>query len=254
MFSRPMATRAPVNWTRLIFRYTDPKTRAHLAHLQGKFAEVSGLYASVPKKFEDIDWKHWQSAIRTPGIVNQFKSEYDEQMKKEVKVNAAEAAAKKAAQDNEVRALEQKAQTSAEFLSELKSEIAWTSEWEANTEQVTMGTFKSWNKFKRDHYYPNYKIHRVNRALFLGQPMRRAGREVNKINNVDLVELRKQLDGGNVRAMAAVVPILNEVGDLTALQRPFHKKWIKPTNYDETFKTPTSSLAYRAFALKQIIG
>lgn len=92
----------------------------------------------------------------------------------------------------------------------------------------------------------------MNRVLFLGKPLRKSGRDVNKIENVDLVELRKQLEAGNVRAMGSVVPIMNEAGDLTALQRPFIKKWIKPTNYDETFKNPTTSLAYRAFALKQL--
>jgi hypothetical protein len=253
MFSRPSVMRAPINWNRLIFRYTDSKTREHLAQLQGKFAEITGLYASVPKKVDDINWDEYRKTITTPGIVDQFKSEYDEQMKKEVKANAAELAAKKSSQEGEIRALEAKAATSAEFLSELKSEIAWTEQWEQNPEQVTQGTQNSWNQFKQDHYYPAYKIHRVNRVLFLGDPMRNVGREVNKIDNIDLIELRKQLENGNVRAMGAVVPLISEVGDVTALQRPFIKKWIKPTNYDDTFKNPNNSLPYRAFALKQIL-
>ncbi len=51
--------------------------------------------------------------------------------------------------------------------------------------------------------------------------------------NVDLIELRKQLEAGNVRAMGAVTPIMAEAGDLSALQRPFVKKWMKPVDYDE---------------------
>lgn len=90
--------------------------------------------------------------------MDQFKAEYDAEMKKEVKLNQAEAAAKKSSQEAEVRALEAKAATSAEFLSELKAEIAWTQHWEANAEEVAKGSYKSWNQFKLDHYYPNYKV------------------------------------------------------------------------------------------------
>jgi len=205
----------------------------------------------VPKEVPPIDWDHWRKAIRTPGVVEQFKSEYDTEMKKENKLNTAELEQKKRTQEAEIRALEGKAATSADFLKELKDEIAWTQHWYERPEEMTQGTFQSWNQFKRDHYYPSYKIHRMNRYMFLGQPLRHSGRDVDKLKNVDLVELRKQLDSGNVRAMAAVVPILNEF-DVSGLQRPFSKKWLPTPNWEEVFKNPNTSLVYRAFALKQI--
>jgi len=254
MFRKVSVGRAPVNWPRLIFRYTDQKAREQLAQLQSKFAEVAGLFTAVPKEVPEIDWDYWRKEIRTGGIVDRFKSEYEEEMKKETKLNTAEVEAKKRAQETEIRALEAKVQTSHQFLSELKPEIEWLQHWYDNVEDVTKGSPRSWNKFKRDHYYPTYKIHRMNRFLFLGNPMQDTGRAVAKIDNVDLVELRKQLEAGNVRAMAAVAPIMSEVTDLDSLKRPFTKKWIKPVNYEEIFKTPTSSLSYRAFALKQIAG
>ncbi len=104
-------------------------------------------------------WLGVQNTIRTPGVVDQFKAEYDEQMKKEVKLNQTEVAAKKQVQEAEVRALEAKAATSSDFLRELTAEIAWTEHWEAHPEEVTQGTWTSWNKFKLDHYYPNYKVY-----------------------------------------------------------------------------------------------
>jgi hypothetical protein len=236
----------------MIFRYTDTKTREHLAQLQGKFGEVQALHASIPKKFEGVDWGKWRSTIKTPGVVDQFQKEYDQQMTKVVKLNTNEIENKKRSQEVEIRSLEQKAATSEEFLKELKSEIDWTQQWYENTAETIRGSWISWNRFKLDNYYPNYKIHRVNRMMFLGDPMQRVGRAVEKIRNVDLVELRKQLESGNVRAMAAVAPIFAEVGDLNSLQRPFIKKWVKATNYEEAFKNPNTSLAYRAYALKQL--
>jgi len=253
MMSRPhLAGRAPVNWPRLLFRYAGSKTREQLALLQSKFSEVTTLYGSVPKTIEPIDWASWKKSIRTPGIVDQFQSEYEAEMKKEVKLNTAEIAAKNAQQEQEIRALEAKAQTSAEFLSELTAEIGWTQKWYNNPEEVVKGTMLSWNRFKREHYYPNYKIHRMNRLLFLGDPLQSEGREADRIDGIDLVQLRKQLENGNVRAMAAVVPIFSAVGDMSSLQRLFIKKWMKPVDYEEAFKNPNTSLAYRAFALKQI--
>jgi len=253
MMSRPhLVARAPVNWGRLIFRYTDTKTREHLAHLQSKFAEITGLYATVPKAVEPIDWGYWQKTIRTPGVVDQFRKEYEQEMVKEVKLNPSDEAAKKQRQEQEIRTFEAKAETSGTFLSELDSEIAWTKQWHDNPTEVIRGTWISWNKFKRDNYYPNYKIHRMNRLLFLGDPFQRDARPVDRINSVDLVELRKQLDNGNVRALAAIAPMADEVGDLTALQRPFVKKWMKPIDYEAAFKNPNTSLVYRAYALKQI--
>jgi len=254
MMSRPhLPARASINWTRLIFRYTDQKTRDHLAHLQSKFTEVSALYNGIPKKIEPVDWAYWKKMIRTPGIVNEFEKEYELEMKKEVKLNTTEIEQKGRQQAGEIRAIEEKAATSADFLRELNGEIEWTQKWYANPEEVIRGSWMSWNKFKTDHYYPNYKIHRMNRLLFLGDPAQRLVRPVDRITSIDLVELRKQLNNGNIRAMAAVVPIKADVGDLTALQRPFVKKWLKDVNYEEAFKNPNTSVAYRAYALKQIL-
>jgi len=251
--SRLQAPRAPVNWPRLIFRYTDEKTRAYLAQLQHKFAEVSAAYATVPKTVEPIDWNFWKKTIRSKGVVEQFEQEYVTEMKKEVKANATELEQKKRQQEAEIRGIEEKAATSADFLRELNSEIGWTKKWYDNTDAVIEGTWISWNKFKVEHFYPNYKIHRMNRVLFLGDPTQRLVRDVDKMSSVDLVELRNQLNNGNVRAMAAIVPIKTEVGDVSALQRPFVKKWLKDVNYDEAFKNPNASVVYRAYALRQIL-
>jgi len=254
MMSRShLAPRADVNWARIIFRYTDDKTRSFLAQLQHKFTEVATMSAALPKAVKPIDWDYWKKTIRTKGVVDQFEQEYNAEMKKEIKINPTDIESARRKQETEIRAIEEKASTSAEFLRELKSEIGWTQKWYDNTEQVIAGTWISWNKFKVDHYYPAYKIHRMNRVLFLGDPTQRMVREVDKINSVDLPELRKQLNNGNIRAMAAIVPIKEGVGDVSALQRPFAKKWLKDVNYEEAFKNPNASLVYRAFALRQIL-
>jgi len=251
--ARRRATRASVNWTRLIFRYTDPKAREHLAKLQSKTTEVSALYGGVIKSIPPIDWSRWQSVIKTPGVVDTFKGEYDTAMQKVVKLNEQELAAKRSQQEAEIRTVEQKASTSAEFLAELKEEIAWTNHWYERPFDVAKGSRISWNDFAVEHFYPNLKIHRMNRRLFLNQPFQYE-RPYDKIDQVDLVELRKQLALGNVRAMAVVTPILEAVKDgMNGLLRPFNKKWLRNIDYDDQFKNPTNSLAYRAYALKQIL-
>jgi hypothetical protein len=254
MFGRPLIARESINWPRLLFRYTDPKAREQIASLQTKFNEVQSLHSSLPKKIDEVDWTHWRTTIKTKGVVDTLEKEYKAAMSKVVTLNESEVDAKKRAQAVEVKALEDKASVSNEFLTELKDEISWTEHWMNHAEDVKRGRFRSWNRWKRTYRYPAYKIHRVNRVLFLGRRYQRAGRPVNKIHNIDLVELRKQIDAGNIRAAAGVVAILNQIGSLQGLQRPFIKKWIKPTDYEEAFRTPTNSLAYRAFALKNVLA
>jgi hypothetical protein len=253
VFARPAVKRSAVPWARLMFRYTDPKQREKLAQMQTRFQEVQGLYAAVPKEAEDIDWNHWSKTLKTPGVVDKLKATYDDALSKQTKLDLNEESARKAKQDSEIRAIEAKAEVSKDFLNELKSEISWTEKWYNNVDEVAQGTFNSWNEFKRENYYPTYKIHRVNRVMFGNNPSRYAARPVDKLKNVDLIELRKQLSEGNVRALGAVSQIISEVGDLMSLQRPFIKKWIKPINFDEVAKEPTKSLVYRAFALEQLL-
>jgi len=242
-----------VNWNRLLFRYTEPADRERMAGMQAKFSEISLKHAQMPKDLPRIDFNMWRKKIKTPGVVDALEAKYNERMSKMVKSDAGVVASRLASQSSEVAAAEAKAKTSSEFLSELQSEIEWTNEWYQQPEAVAQGSPESFNPFLAKTIHQPQVIWRTNKVLFHSNYFKYEGLAEAKIDDVDLTEVRSQLAKGNVKAMAAVAPILEECGDRSAFQRPFWKKWLsKNPNWPAVLKNPQLSVHYRAFTMRQL--
>jgi len=255
MFRPCTLVRREVSWNRLLFRYTDPKERDRLARLQAKFGETSSKHGSLPKdlKDSDINFSEWRQKIKTPGIVDELEKMYRTAMAQQTTLNSTERAGIEAQQDAEIKAVEAKASTSSDFLSELRAELEWLKPWYDRPMAVAVGSNRSWNKFQTETLYPYFPIYRMNKVMFYNDQLQDEGRPVARINDVDIVELRKQLRNGNVRAyVGALAPIAEQVGDLTWAKRPFFKKWLGPPKFAEWLRDPSTNIHYRAWALRQL--
>jgi len=240
--ARVAGARAPVNWPRLLFRYTDQKARDHLTALQANFAATQAAYASVPKSPEKIDWAHFKVTIKTPGVVDAYRAEYESEVAKQVKVNESELQTKLKAQAAEVTRLEKKALESKEKLDDLAyavEELTWMRD---NLDMVDSTLI--------DQFYPGMTEWQAERELEGNAFTHEAA--YDKLDAVDLKELRKQLSEGNVRALAGIQFVEGTAPWLTYHGWMRHVK--RQHTMDEEMKNPHLSTIYRAHQLKTLLG
>jgi len=220
-------------------RYTDPSRRTQLATLQHKFSETQQLANSLPTKIPQIDWSYWASSIKTPGVVEHYKKLYENEQKKEVKVNEQELSASQNAYKQEIAQLEKSKEKSIKFIDEIKAYKQTLEEDRAKIENIehTHGDLFARHpglleQYRNEMHEGEYGLHE----------------EVEKLDNVDLVELRRQLEAGNVKSLGA----LSSLPPPKNLNLgPFNDQEWKYVPFDE--KDASSNLVYRAKQIKALL-
>merc|ERR1712070_1331360 len=67
---------ARLDWTALQSKVTSDAGKAELAALRGVYSELAKASNDAPSSTPVIDWAKWSKAIKTPGVVDEFKSAY----------------------------------------------------------------------------------------------------------------------------------------------------------------------------------
>jgi len=182
-----------VNWNRLIFRYRDEKKKSALVSLQSKWGEIQQLWSALPAKVDPINWAYWRRVIRTPGVVDEFQRKYDEEMKKEISVSQPDIAKRTKEHQGELEAAEVLAKKADENISELEKEISVV-EWEKeNVDNLDL----NWT-FKKFPGLQEQQIEEFANSMWFPAP------ELEKLETIDWKEMRRQMNNGNVRALAAL--------------------------------------------------
>jgi len=182
-----------VNWTRLIFRYEDEKKKASLTSLQSKWAEIRSLHASLPREVKPIDWNYWKKSIRTPGVVDEFKRKYDAELSKEIGIADPDAAQRFAQNETELKRAETVAANAEKKIPALQEEVDEMTWEQNNLEKVDVNY---WLKKYPDAHAEF--VRQADHAEWFPDP------DDEKLETVDYKELRRQLNEGNVRALAAI--------------------------------------------------
>jgi len=182
-----------VNWSRLIFRYSDEKKKATLSSLQSKWADIQSLHAALPKEIKPIDWNYWRKSIKTPGVVDEYQKRYESEMKKEIKVSESEINRRATEHQAEMKKAEEISFQCDGNITKLEKEIDEL-EWEKDhVDDLDLQWF--YNK------YPGSEeelLKEADEAMWFTDP------DMEKFDTIDFKELRKQLNQGNVRALAAL--------------------------------------------------
>jgi len=118
-----------VNWSRLIFRYSDEKKKASLSSLQNKWADIQSLHNALPPQIKPIDWNYWRKAIKTPGVVDEFKKRYEAESAKKIKISEGDISRRAAEHQAELKVAEDMASKCDGNITTLEKEIE-DLEWE----------------------------------------------------------------------------------------------------------------------------
>jgi len=228
----PLLSGRAVNWKRLLFRYSDNKKRDHLTSLIARFGEIQKLYASLrTTKIEPIDWNHWHNTIKTPGIVNTYKARYEEEMKKEVKVDEHKQKQRAAEYLTELKKAEELASAVPGNILAMQNEIA-SLQWEKdNLESLDLSFFYR----KYPGMEESFRREATDGQWFVDS-------ELEKLDSIDFKELRKQLNDGNVRALQA----LSFLPSFTL--GPYSNT--TPKSVEDILKNYHTSIVWRASQLK----
>jgi len=192
-FKAKHVARASVNWNRLIFRYSDEKKKVSLSALQSKWADIQSLHSALPRDVKTIDWNYWRKTIKTPGVVDEFKKRYETEISKQVKVSESDMSRRALEYQQEVKAAEELAGKSDGNIAELEKEIEGI-EWEKeNIDKLDLEWY-----YKKNPGSEEYFQKEADEAMWFTDP------DMEKLETIDFKELRKQLNQGNVRALAAL--------------------------------------------------
>jgi len=237
------ATGRAVNWERLIFRYSDPAKKEALQSLSARYAEVNALHASLPKAADGvtaastppIDWQAWRKVIRTPGVVDAYQAKYEAATKKEAAVDNAGLARRLQENDAELAVASAAAAKAASNIEALQREIrVW--QWEKdNIDELTVEYYLA--------KYPGLHEKIINQCI---DDDWFAGDENEKLFSVDLKELRRQLNEGNVRALAA----LSFAADRKTISIGPYKDLPVPSR-EEQIKNPACSIIWQAAQIRK---
>jgi len=220
-------------------RYPDPNRRSQLAGLQHKFSETQQLANSLPTKIPKIDWSYWASSIKTPGVVEHYQKLYEAEKKKEVKVNEIELKASQTAYKQEIAQLEKEKEKSIKFIDQIKSYKKTLEGDRAKLENIehTHGDLYD----RHPALLEQYRTEMHEGEYYISD-------ELEKLDTVDLVELRRQLEAGNVKSLAAVS---NLPAPKNLNLGPFNDPEWKYVPFEE--KDAANSLVYRAKQIKSLM-
>jgi len=232
--------RSFVNWNRVMFRYSDPAKREKLANLKAKTSEIQELLRSPDTASggaAGIDWDAWQSAIRTPGVVDMFRRKYEKNLEKEFRVDTSDDAKRQQEFETEMQQAEKLAAEADANVEALNEELA-VQQWELdNTVIDDMPYMLARNP--RAFEEAKSMAHSENMTFAIEK-------ETMGLTGLDFKELRKQLNEGNVRAMA----VFAGLPDTGVLNLGPYKNMKVPTR-EEQMKNPSASIIWIAAQIEK---
>jgi hypothetical protein len=248
--TRALPARAPVDWPRLFFRYPEDNDRLRLTKLQQKFNEVLTKYNAISKTVEPINWEYWQNIIKTPGVVDALRKEWETALKVEYKANSAEIDAKKAIQAKEIASLETNTEASKEKVRALEGGIA--------DRQASIDTrFSDWTVDRIHQEYPGFEKYMEET---FEEPNYCPPDNSDKWRAVNWLEVRRQLLMGNVRPLAVrltlppALPIPWEPqGAMKVLVDKYNWRNVDEKYTEEVLAKPDLHPVVRAYQLRQLL-
>jgi hypothetical protein len=245
-----LPARAPVDWPRLFFRYTEEGDRLRLTKLQQKFNEILTKYNSVSKNVEPINWEYWNAQIKTPGVVDKLRAEWETALKVEHKPDPAEIEAKKSVQARELAQLETNTEASKEKVRALETAIM-------DRQSSIDSRFTDWTVERIHQEFPGFEKYMEESfedANYLPPD------ETEKWRSVNWLEIRRQLLMGNVRPLAVRLTLPPNLpltwepqGPMKVLVDKYGWRPIDEKFTEEVLAKPDLHPVVRAYQLRQLL-
>ena len=65
-----------MDWVALSQKVSSDAAKSEINRLRDLHADFAAMAAKIPSEAEPIDWNHYRSVIKTPGLVDTMEAEY----------------------------------------------------------------------------------------------------------------------------------------------------------------------------------
>ena len=73
---RPAAATRAMDWVALSQKVSSDAAKSEINRLRDLHADFAAMAAKIPSEAKPIDWNHYRSVIKTPGLVDTMEAEY----------------------------------------------------------------------------------------------------------------------------------------------------------------------------------